>query len=58
MGSAREALGAQPIRIPYYALNFQANNVPRTYELTFTATVYLGNRLLVQSPPIDFGFRW
>ena len=58
MGSAREALGAQPIRIPYYALNFQASNAPRTYELTFTATVYLGNRLLVQSPPIDFGFRW
>jgi hypothetical protein len=58
VGSAREALGAQPIRIPYYALNFQSSNLQRKYELTFTATVYLGNRLLVQSAPIDFGFRW
>jgi hypothetical protein len=58
VGTAREALGAQPIVIPYYALNFQPTGYQRHYDLTFIALVYLGNRMLVQSVPIDFGFRW
>jgi hypothetical protein len=58
VGTAREALGAQPILIPYYALNFQATNYQRHYDLTFTALVYVGNRMLEQSPPIGFGFWW
>jgi hypothetical protein len=58
VGSAREALGAQPILIPYYALNFQPTNYQRHYELTFTALVYVGNRMLEQSPPIGFRFSW
>ncbi|HZP38059.1 MAG TPA: C1 family peptidase [Methylomirabilota bacterium] len=58
VGSAREALGARPIEIPYYALNFQPTNYQRRYELTFTALVYVGNRMLVQTAPIDFAFRW
>jgi len=58
VGSAREALGAQPILIPYYALNFQATNYQRHYDLTFTALVYVGNRMLEQSAPIGFGFTW
>jgi len=58
VGSAREALGAQPILIPYYALNFQPTNYQRHYDLTFSALVYVGNRMLVQSPPIGFGFWW
>lgn len=58
VGTAREALGAKPIAIPYYALNFQPTGYQRNYDLTFIALVYLGNRMLVQSVPIDFGFRW
>ena len=58
VGSAREALGARAIVIPYYALNFQPTGYQRHYDLTFIALVYLGNRMLVQSIPIDFGFRW
>src|SRR6185295_7684938 len=58
VGTAREALGAKPILIPYYALNFQSSGYQRHYELTFIALVYVGNRMLVQSMPIDFGFRW
>jgi hypothetical protein len=58
VGTAREALGAQPILIPYYALNFQPTNYQRHYELTFTALVYVGNRMLEQSPPIGFRFSW
>jgi len=58
VGTAREALGAQAIVIPYYALNFQPSGYQRHYDLTFIALVYLGNRMLVQSVPIDFGFRW
>jgi hypothetical protein len=58
VGTAREALGATPIVIPYYALNFQPTGHQRHYDLTFIALVYLGNRMLVQSIPIDFGFRW
>ncbi len=30
----------------------------RHYDLTFIALVYLGNRMLVPSVPIHFGFRW
>jgi hypothetical protein len=58
VGSAREALGARAIVIPYYALNFQPTGYQRQYDLTFIALVYLGNRMLVQSVPIDFWFRW
>src|SRR5260370_746560 len=53
VGTAREALGATPIVIPYYALNFQPTGYQRHYDLTFIALVYLGNRMLVQSIPID-----
>jgi hypothetical protein len=56
--AAPEALGAQPIVVPSYALNFQTTGYQRHYDLTFIALVYPGNRLLVQSAPIDFGSRW
>jgi len=58
VGSSREALGAQPVVIPYYALNFQSTNMQRSYELTFTAFVYVSNRLVAESYPVEFGFRW
>jgi len=58
VGTAREALGATPIVIPYYALNFQPTGYQRHYDLTFIALVYLGQPDAQQSVPIDFGFRW
>ena len=51
-------MAPQCIVIPCYALNFQPTGYQRHYDLTFIALVYLGNRMLVQSVPIDFGFRW